>query len=69
MVLLLYYKPLFPLLFHNPEGRWVGRSGVPHIPEDTDRALLGTGLHLDTQVTPLLPHQSSGDTAAPRRTH
>lgn len=66
---LQYYKLLFLLLFHNPGGTWAGHSWALHIPEGTGKAPLGTGLHLDMQVTPLLRHQSSADTAAPSKMH
>lgn len=65
--LLLYYKFLFLLLFHNPEGTLAGHSVVPHIPEGTGRAHLGTGLHLDIQIH--LHPQSSADTVVPRKMH
>lgn len=63
---LLYYKSLFPLLFHNPEGTRVGRSVGHHNPVDTDRSLLDNGNHLDILGNLLLPHQSCSDTSAPK---
>lgn len=66
--LLLYYRLLFLLLFHNPEDTEVGHSVAPHIPEGSGRAHLGTGLHLDKWI-PLHPHQSFVDIDAPRKKH
>lgn len=67
--LLLYCKLLFLLLFHNHEDTTADHNGVLRNPEGTGRVHLDTGLRLDTQVTLLHHHQSSGDSDAPKKMH